>query len=121
MRTLTLGTKVKILTGKHKGKSAVVKELNSTQLCCSLDNFYLWFFPDSLEECEEEDWGGNGDYAGDNRWNPAHFGGVPRRCESNGQMTIWFDCDEPPDPDDYQSKEKYEAAWQQWEMRQVAA
>lgn len=51
-------------------------------------------------------------------WNPAQFGDVPRRCETNGQMTIFFDIDEPPDPDDYQILDEYEKAWQQWEIRQ---
>ena len=66
------------------------------------------------DRLEEEDWGGNGDYLGDH-WNPADFGDVPRRCDSSGQLTIWFDCNEPPDPDDYPNLDKYEAAWQQWE------
>lgn len=66
------------------------------------------------ETCLEEDWGGNGDYEGDRYcWNPAYFGDAPRRCEPNGQLTIFFDCIEPPDPDDYPSKEKYEIAWQE--------
>jgi hypothetical protein len=55
------------------------------------------------------------------RWNPAHFGNLPRHCEPNGQMTIFFDIDEPPDPDDYPTLDEYEAAWQEWESRQVAA
>lgn len=48
-------------------------------------------------------------------WNPAHFGEVPRRCEDNGQMTIfWEDSLEPPDPDDYSAIAEYERAWQRW-------
>ena len=115
MKTLLPGTKVKITTGKHKGKSAVVKQSNAIHACCLVNDFYLWFFPDSVEE-----WGANGDCAEANRWNPDHFGNTPRKCEPNGQMTIWFDCDEPPDPDDCQSLEEYEAAWQEWKLRQLA-
>jgi hypothetical protein len=115
MKTLSPGAKVQILAGKHKGKSAVVKELNSTQVCCSFDNFSLWFFPDSLEEFEEEDWGGNGDYAGDSRWNPAHFAPI-YHPDPNGQLTIFpIRVIEPPEPDDYKNLYKYERAWQRWQ------
>ncbi|MHC5740266.1 MAG: hypothetical protein ACYTXH_36595, partial [Nostoc sp.] len=51
----------------------------------------------------------------DNHWNPADFGEAPRKKDSDGQLTIFFDeCDEPPDPDDYQNLEDYEQAWAQW-------
>ncbi|WP_445629060.1 DUF4102 domain-containing protein [Nostoc sp. DSM 114167] len=52
------------------------------------------------------------------RWNPAHFGEVPRKLSDNGQLTIFFDdSDEPPDPDDYQNLDDYHQAWAEWELR----
>lgn len=49
------------------------------------------------------------------RWNPAHFGEVSRKCEDNGQLTIfWEDEQEPPDPDDYSTIALYEQAWERW-------
>lgn len=52
----------------------------------------------------------------DDRWNPSHFGEVPRKLDADGQLTIFFDeGDEPPDPDDYLNKEEYEQAWREWE------
>ncbi|MEH2038454.1 hypothetical protein [Nostoc sp.] len=51
------------------------------------------------------------------RWNPAHFGEVAHKIDDDGQLTIFFDdSDEPPDPDDY-SRDDYEQAWEQWELR----
>jgi hypothetical protein len=49
------------------------------------------------------------------RWNPAHFGEVPHKQDSDGQLTIFYDSPEPPDPDDYQNLEDYEQAWAEWE------
>ncbi|MGV0102516.1 AP2/ERF domain-containing protein [Nostoc sp. DSM 114160] len=52
------------------------------------------------------------------RWNPAHFGEVPRKLSDNGQLTIFFDdSDEPPDPDDFKNLDDYEQAWGDWELR----
>ncbi|MEH1981405.1 MAG: Arm DNA-binding domain-containing protein [Nostoc sp.] len=52
------------------------------------------------------------------RWNPAHFGEVPRKQDSDGQLTIFYDdSEEPPDPDDYLNLEEYEQAWREWELR----
>lgn len=48
------------------------------------------------------------------RWNPKHFGYTPFQVESTGQLTIWWDSPEPPDPDDYKNLKAYEKAWQQW-------
>ena len=67
--SLSVGDTVKILRGKYKNKIAVIKEI-SLLVCCFIDNsFYMWFFPSSLEheEWEDADWGGNGDYVGDER------------------------------------------------------
>ena len=51
------------------------------------------------------------------RWNPAHFGEVPRKVDANGNPTIfWDESIEPPDPDDFESLQEYEAAWQKWEQ-----
>ncbi|WP_375471059.1 DUF4102 domain-containing protein [uncultured Nostoc sp.] len=63
--------------------------------------------------------------APETRWNPAHFGEVPRKLSDNGQLTIFFDdSEEPPDPDDYLNLDDYELnlddyeqAWEQWELR----
>ncbi|MEH2222589.1 hypothetical protein [Nostoc sp.] len=49
------------------------------------------------------------------RWNPAHFGDVPFQTDGN-QVTIFWDSDEPPDPDDYLNREDYEQAWGEWEI-----
>ncbi|MHC5673435.1 DUF4102 domain-containing protein [Nostoc sp.] len=52
------------------------------------------------------------------RWNPADFGEVPRKFDSDGQLTIFFDESlEPPDPDDYLNRDDYSVAWEQWEIR----
>lgn len=64
---ISVGDVVKILEGKHKGKTALVKEAGKLQVCCFIDNsFYIWFYPNSLkfQECVDTDWGGNGDYTG---------------------------------------------------------
>lgn len=53
------------------------------------------------------------------RWNPAHFGEVPHQIEVNGQTTIFYDTSgEPPEPDDFDTREEYEEAWKQWEDSQ---
>jgi hypothetical protein len=53
----------------------------------------------------------------DNRSYPANFGEVPRKLDSDGQPTIFFDySQEPPDPDDYKNLDDYEEAWQEWEL-----
>ena len=36
------------------------------------------------------------------RWNPAHFGEMPRQLDSQGNPLIsWDDSIEPPEPEDY--------------------
>ena len=51
------------------------------------------------------------------RWNPAHFGEVPRKLDADGQLTIFYDdSEEPPDPDDYKNRDDYEKAWAEWEI-----
>ncbi len=53
--------------------------------------------------------------ADDDRWNPDDFGEVPRKADGD-QLTIFYDdSHEPPDPDDYQTHQEYEQAWNQWE------
>ncbi|MEM7552601.1 MAG: ASCH domain-containing protein, partial [Cyanobacteria bacterium P01_A01_bin.84] len=50
------------------------------------------------------------------RWNPAHFGETPRKVDPDGNPTIfWDESIEPPEPDDFESLQEYEKAWQQWE------
>ena len=50
------------------------------------------------------------------RWNPEHFGEVPRKTDENGNPTIfWDESIEPPLPDDFESLLEYEEAWQHWE------
>ncbi|MBN3897342.1 MAG: DUF4102 domain-containing protein [Nostoc sp. NOS(2021)] len=49
------------------------------------------------------------------RWNPADFGEVPFKSEDDGQLTIFYDSQEPPDPDNYLNQEEFEQAWNQWE------
>ncbi|MEH2312357.1 MAG: DUF4102 domain-containing protein [Nostoc sp.] len=54
----------------------------------------------------------------DNHWNPADFGEVPRKSDSDGQLTIFSDdSDEPPDPDDYKCVNDYHRAWAEWRTR----
>lgn len=51
------------------------------------------------------------------RWNPADFGEVPHNVENDGQLSIFYDDSaEPPDPDDYSSRDDYEQAWAQWQI-----
>nr|WP_254625658.1 hypothetical protein [Nostoc sp. TCL240-02] len=55
----------------------------------------------------------------DSSWNPAHFGEVPHQVETDGQVTIFFDeSQEPPNPDDFETIEKYEEAWEKWNLQQ---
>jgi hypothetical protein len=50
------------------------------------------------------------------RWNPAHFGEMPRKLDSEGNpMIFWDDSIEPPEPDDYDTLAEYEEAWEKWE------
>ncbi|MGB3756514.1 MAG: DNA N-6-adenine-methyltransferase [Rivularia sp. (in: cyanobacteria)] len=50
------------------------------------------------------------------RWNPAHFGEIPRKVDADGNPTIfWDESIEPPEPDDFKSLEEYEEAWHKWE------
>jgi phage N-6-adenine-methyltransferase len=50
------------------------------------------------------------------RWNPSDFGDVPYKADGN-QLTIFYDIEEPPEPDDYQTISDYEQAWTQWELK----
>ncbi|MEH2137148.1 hypothetical protein [Nostoc sp.] len=52
------------------------------------------------------------------RWNPADFGEVPHKLDSDGQLTIFYDdSDEPPDPDDFKNLDDYHQAWAEWRTR----
>ena len=52
------------------------------------------------------------------RWNPAHFGEMPRQLDSQGNPLIfWDDSIEPPEPDDYDTLAEYEEAWRNWEQK----
>ncbi|RCJ20115.1 hypothetical protein A6S26_05185 [Nostoc sp. ATCC 43529] len=54
------------------------------------------------------------------RWNPDHFGEVPRQVDASGQATIFFDdTGEPPEPDDFDTIEEFNQAWDEWEQRDV--
>ena len=69
-----------------------------------------------MEVLEAVEQGGRSDKDSSDRWNPAHFGEVPRKLDSNGNPTIfWDESIEPPDPDDFESLQEYEQAWQHWE------
>ena len=51
------------------------------------------------------------------RWNPAHFGEMPRQLDSEGNPLIFWDNSiEPPEPDDYDTLAEYEEAWHKWEQ-----
>ena len=51
------------------------------------------------------------------RWNPAHFGEMPRKLDSDGNpMIFWDESIEPPEPDDYDTLTEYEEAWHKWEQ-----
>ncbi len=43
-----------------------------------------------------------------------------RRCEKSGQLTIFFQPDEPPDPDDFSSLKSFLDAWAEWESQYPA-
>ena len=50
------------------------------------------------------------------RWNPAHFGEMPRQLDAEGNPLIFWDNSiEPPEPDYYDTLAKYEEAWEKWE------
>lgn len=54
-------------------------------------------------------------------WNPALFTGGDRQIDQTEwgqQITIfWVEVD-LPDPDDYQTLQSFEKAWQKWEKQQ---
>ncbi|MBW4678113.1 MAG: hypothetical protein KME52_30250 [Desmonostoc geniculatum HA4340-LM1] len=56
-------------------------------------------------------------HSDDDRWNPAHFGEVPRKAEGDQLTIFWDDSDEPPAPDDYQNLDDYNSSWREWELR----
>lgn len=43
-----------------------------------------------------------------------------RILEPNGQLTIFFQSDEPPEPDEHESLEDYLQAWKAWERQYPA-
>ena len=48
-------------------------------------------------------------------WNRVPKGETPRKVDLNGNPTIfWDESIEPPEPDDFESSEEYEKAWQRW-------
>ncbi|BAY87775.1 hypothetical protein NIES267_72990 (plasmid) [Calothrix parasitica NIES-267] len=50
------------------------------------------------------------------RWNPKDFDETPRKVDSNGNPKIfWDESKESPEPDDFESLQKYSVLWQQWE------
>ncbi|MEO0684946.1 MAG: ASCH domain-containing protein, partial [Cyanobacteria bacterium J06649_11] len=50
------------------------------------------------------------------RWKPEHFGETPRKFDSNGNTTIfWDESIEPPLLEDFEPLQEYEESWQQWE------
>jgi hypothetical protein len=51
-------------------------------------------------------------------WDEKDFYPCNFLSESNGQLTIFFDVVEPPDPDDYSSTEAYEQAYGAWDYRE---
>jgi hypothetical protein len=54
----------------------------------------------------------------DDAWNPDHFGEDPPFKMDGNQTTIFYsDEQEPPDPDDFETKEDFENAWAKWEER----
>ena len=54
------------------------------------------------------------------RWNPVHFGEMPRQLDSDGNPTIfWDESIEPPEPDDYDTLTEYEEAWHKWEQENL--
>ncbi|MEH2243390.1 hypothetical protein [Nostoc sp.] len=54
----------------------------------------------------------------EDRWNPADFGEVSHKSDSDGQLTIFYDdSDEPPEPDDYKNLNDYHCAWAEWRTR----
>lgn len=55
------------------------------------------------------------------RWNPEHFGPLSHISEPDGQLTIFTEQVEPPDPADYQDRESYQKAWDEWSARPQAA
>lgn len=56
------------------------------------------------------------EFSNNDRWNPAHFGEVPRQIEEDGQASIFFDTsDEPPEPDDFDTVEEFKEVWREWE------
>ena len=57
------------------------------------------------------------DISDSDRWNPAHFGEMPRQLDAEGNPLIfWDDSIEPPEPDDYDTLAEYEEAWHKWEQ-----
>lgn len=51
-------------------------------------------------------------------WNPADFGEAEYKSEADGQLNF-LEVNEPPDPDDYDSIEQFDAAFNAWTAAQV--
>jgi hypothetical protein len=56
----------------------------------------------------------------DDRWNPDHFGEVPRKAEGDQLTIFWDDSEEPPEPDDFDNILDFQTAWNQWESTHSA-
>ena len=51
-------------------------------------------------------------------WNPADFGEAEYKSEADGQLNF-LEVNEPPEPDDYDSIEQFDAAYKEWVTAQV--
>jgi DNA adenine methylase len=49
-------------------------------------------------------------------WDDALFGHTDRQQEPDGQLAIFYEPLDPPDPDDYPNSQSYESAWAEWEV-----
>lgn len=55
-------------------------------------------------------------------WNPADFGEVQHKAESDGQLNLLeWDVNEPPEPGDYKMTELFKEAYKQWEDSQQSS
>ena len=51
-------------------------------------------------------------------WNPADFGEAEYKSEADGQLNF-LEVNEPPEPDDYEFREQFDAAYKEWVAAQV--
>lgn len=47
-------------------------------------------------------------------WDERDFTPSSFLSEPDGQLTIFYDIDEPPDPDDFDQIDKFDEAWKDW-------